>query len=351
MKISQWTDQKTWNEFVVGNSQPASFLQSWEWGEFQKSLGYNVDRLGFQPAGTKDRETADILAVANVIKRRLPLTKKSVFYIPRGPVIRKDNHGSKDALIKQLVTGMDTTEATFIRLTPPWIKAHDQVKWENLGFTDPKLLTHQQEPRKTFLTSLNRPDVMLQKMHQKTRYNIRLAQKQELEFKGFSEEIDFEECYKLLAETSKRQGIKGYPKEYYLSLLHRTNHGVEKSNFLVTSYTGLVSFKNNTLACGVWLGFGDTLTYLYGGSTREMKNLMAPYLLHWHALQWAYEKQYTYYDWWGIAETKQSSLSGVTRFKKGFGGFEHTFADTHDFVVDSVQFKLLTLASKLRKIF
>ena len=66
-------NQEEWNKFILENN--GLFLQSWEWGEFQKSLGRKVWRLG-------DCENWAAL----VIRHDLPLGK-NYLYCPGGPVL------------------------------------------------------------------------------------------------------------------------------------------------------------------------------------------------------------------------------------------------------------------------
>ena len=77
MKIIEINNKESLNNFIVqhGNS---NFLQSWEWGEFQKSLGRKIWRLGAE----HDRK---LVASALIVKNDLPLGK-SYLYCPRGPV-------------------------------------------------------------------------------------------------------------------------------------------------------------------------------------------------------------------------------------------------------------------------
>src|SRR5579863_2494106 len=46
ISTSPIADFKTWEDFMAKHPE-ANFLQSWYWGEFHKSLGRDVIRLGF----------------------------------------------------------------------------------------------------------------------------------------------------------------------------------------------------------------------------------------------------------------------------------------------------------------
>jgi len=45
MKTQEITDKKIWENFVT-SQEDYTFLQSWSWGEFQKSQGEKVWRVG-----------------------------------------------------------------------------------------------------------------------------------------------------------------------------------------------------------------------------------------------------------------------------------------------------------------
>jgi len=206
-------------------------------------------------------------------------------------------------------------------------------------------------------------------MHQKTRYNARLAERKGVKFKFYDSSSDLEDFWRLLKSTASREKIKMYKKEYYTVLMIATRlvtkPKAQLSHSEVRSVLGLTSYQGRTLAAGLWLGYGNTLTYLHGGSSREHRQVMAPNLLHWQMMQWGYDKGYEHYDWWGIEEEKQGwplaskanrnkkqdkekSLSGVTRFKKGFGGQAFAYATTHDIVFSHKKYKYLSALKKLR---
>ena len=45
MKVHEIDDKKIWQDFIE-SVQPNTFLHTWQWGEFEKSLGHFIVRLG-----------------------------------------------------------------------------------------------------------------------------------------------------------------------------------------------------------------------------------------------------------------------------------------------------------------
>jgi lipid II:glycine glycyltransferase (peptidoglycan interpeptide bridge formation enzyme) len=62
--------------------------------------------------------------------------------------------------------------------------------------------------------------------------------------------------------------------------------------------------------------------YLYGASSNEHRNLMAPYALQWAALRDSRDRGAVEYDLFGIPPTDDPAhpMHGLYRFKTGFGG-------------------------------
>ena len=97
MKVMEIDNQDLWNAFVCEHSSPSVFLQSWEWGAFQESLGKKVWKLGVVDHGS-DRSrpvtTEVVKATALVVKQPLPLGR-SWLWVVRGPILKSETRNSK----------------------------------------------------------------------------------------------------------------------------------------------------------------------------------------------------------------------------------------------------------------
>src|SRR5438874_1879760 len=77
MKINLIEDKATWDSFFAQAGSP-SFLQSWEWGEFNKQQGYEIYRLGLYKGPR-------LVAIALTIK--VHSRRGTFLFVPHGPVV------------------------------------------------------------------------------------------------------------------------------------------------------------------------------------------------------------------------------------------------------------------------
>lgn len=167
-------------------------------------------------------------------------------------------------------------------------------------------------PRHTISINLNQSEEeILGKMHQKGRYNIRVAKKHNL---TIQESDDINSFYKILESTSKRDGFSINPKKTYQKMIQVLSPSKAKL------YLAYHPDQKNPIAGIINTYIGETCTYYYGASDHKYRKYMAPYLLQWHAIQDAKKKAFKNYDFLGIADpyNPKDSLNGVTNFKKKF---------------------------------
>ncbi|MCX6779098.1 MAG: peptidoglycan bridge formation glycyltransferase FemA/FemB family protein, partial [Candidatus Magasanikbacteria bacterium] len=257
----------------------AQFLQSFEWGEFQKSFGRRVWRIG----GFKNDK--QVLA-AQIVEHYLGLGY-AYLYIPRGPIM----HDSTSEVISKLSKFIEQKIGHYGTI---FLKIEGQNK--EIGEKNIKLVrTKSVQPADTILLDLQKTEGdLLSKMHQKTRYNIRLAYKKNLDVKVVTKE-NFSEEWSLLKATGQRDQISLHPPKYYRLM----DEVLGNQDGLV--YKKIFIFKDSQpLAMGVFVGFGDTFNYVHGASSNKDREMMAPYLLQWEAIKYAKANGYKYYDFHGV---------------------------------------------------
>jgi lipid II:glycine glycyltransferase (peptidoglycan interpeptide bridge formation enzyme) len=182
---------------------------------------------------------------------------------------------------------------------------------------------------------------LLVSMKPKHRYNLNLAQKKGVVVRQATQH-DFLEIWKIQLETAARGKFHLHPQNYYWQLwqtLH-PNH----IKVFVAEYQGKI------VACSYVSLFNNTAAYLHGGSSDKFKPLMAPYLLHWESMRTVKDLGYFNYDFGGITSDPNHPWAGITRFKRGFGGFEVRYPGTFDKILSPLWYNVYKNARNLRKI-
>ena len=326
-KLINITDKSQLNNFISTQAH-SQFLQSWQWGELQKKSNHKIFRLGI-------KQNNRLVASAFFVKKTLPLGR-SYFYCPRGPIV--NSQLILEFLLSEIAKLAEQEKALFFRFEP-----ERELRIKNLEFRIFKTLDIQ--PSKTILLNLSKSEEeLLKNMHQKTRYNIRLAEKRGVEIIEAKTE-DFSEFWGLMEKTSQRDGFRLHDKNHYQAILEELNNE-KKSNYSPIAKLLLAQYQGRTIAAVLLVLFGDTVIYLHGASSNEHRNVMAPYLLQWSAIKLAKELGHKYYDFYGIDAIK---WPGVTRFKKGFGGEILKYPGTFDLVFSKELYTLYRLIRRVRR--
>jgi len=362
MQIINITNKKQLDDFVSPEAH-VQFLQSWEWGEFQREVSGFVWRIGVEDGG-------QLLVSAKLVKKQLPMGR-SYFYCGRGPILRnkklesspinqlvgvltkqaensskKINKKKKEAinlLFNEIKRLAEQEGVMFLRFEPVWKSSLGSVfnEGEIIHWLDDWKLIRviDVQPSKTLILDLSLPgEELLKQMHQKTRYNIRLAEKKGVKIVEAGAER-FEEFWQLLVSTGDRDDFNLHGRSYYQAMLKMDNSFVK---LLFAEYQGKL------LAGNLVIFFGDTATYIHGGSSNDNREVMAPYAMQWQTIKLAKQAGYKYYDFHGIDEKK---WPGVTRFKMGFGGQAMIYPGTFDLVYDDAWYNIYKMVRKVRRTF
>jgi len=331
--------KENWNRFVLENG--GSFLQSYEWGEFQESVGWQVSRL------SGDRWQTQF------IRFKLPGVNKFYWYCPRGPILANSQLPIANSEIQEIIKQVKKiagNEVVFFRLGPEWELAKSEWIMAN-GF---KQLSYDIEPSQTLILDITKTEEeLLAQMHEKWRYNIHLAERKGVKINMvFCDdaifEKYFEEFYRLVDQgTSERKEIKHHPKEYYRKQL-KINSQQLKFILFVAEY------ENRVVAANIIVLFGKKAIYLHGATDNSLRNVMAPHLLQWEQIKYAKAQNYTEYDFWGVVnehtlDKRGQSWEGFTRFKKGFGGQEMNYVGYFDYPLNKNWYFLYRLIQKFRR--
>lgn len=347
----------TASEKELFNNVAAHLTQSYEWGSFKESTEnvLKVVRLGVF-------EGDALVNGFQISFHRTPLSNFSVGYLPRSSFPDGEEMKAVSHLARE-------NNAIFVKLEPntlsviptrrfggeesrtPPEKASGSFAPQS-GAQDDKetslVLSKPTLPKYSFLVDLTPPiDAILAKMQEKTRYNIRLAEKHNVKVERRNDIDAVKTFFGLVTQTEKRQGFLqlNHPLSYY-ERIFEVFGPFGQCFILVATYEG------QPLSAVFLLKFKDTLYYPYGGWSSEHRELMPNNLIHFEAIKLGKELGCKTYDMWGAYKEKDSSDDpwyGVYRFKQGFGGKFVTYAGPYDLVVKPTFYKVTNTLYGWRK--
>ncbi len=325
-----------WNKFL-SHHPDAHLLQSTAWGELKSAFGWEAEHLIVE-------NELGVMA-AQILFRRLPIGL-SFAYIPKGPIFDVISGNKGIQLLQEAFWGevdliCRKRRAIFLSVEPDEIPGESGAeKWESPnGFMVSPLAI--QPPRTIVVDISGDEEQILGHMKQKTRYNIRLAQKKEVVVHPSS---DVEQFFHLMQATGERDEFGVHSLEYY-QRAYDLFHPLGACELL------LAEFKGEPLAALFVFAWGHRSWYFYGASASLHRNLMPTYLLQWEAIKWARAAGCSQYDLWGIPDydletlerefrNRSDGLWGIYRFKRGFGGSICQSAGSWDRVYQPLFYRL-----------
>lgn len=307
--------------------------QTKSWAQFRESAtGESFSEITF---GNNQRAIISVMPLPHGL---------SWLYCNRGPVIHDLSKKTMHDFLDAIHAPAKKHNAVFVRIEPPYIvRSKEEQAYNKLLRPLSFRAAHaSRQPAYTRVIDLKQSEGdILAQMKQKGRYNIRLAKKKGVSVK---EETDVAPFYHMLRETTKRDGFSPHKKKFYQEMI--TILGKRDMAALYTA-----TYKNTVIA-GLIATFHDKkATYYYGASSNTHRNVMAPYLLQWHAMKEAKKRGCTTYDLLGIAppDTPNHPLNGVSSFKKKFGGEVVHYTPAQEYVYKPFWYTAIRLIKKIRR--
>jgi peptidoglycan pentaglycine glycine transferase (the first glycine) len=347
---------QAWNSMIA--SLPlAHLLQTWEWSQVKTKYGWQAMPFVWEET------TGKPLAAAMVLRRRFPIggfaKKMCVLYVPKGPLLDWSDAALRQRVLNDLQVLAKRQGAIFIKLDPDLALGRGiPLKANAIEFTAGKdvkselqrdgwrFSQDQIQFRNTVLVDLSASeDEMLARMKQKTRYNIRLAQRQGVKIR-VGTEADLPLLYRMYAETSVRDGFpireEGYYQTVWRSFCGPAAAGL--STTIPFQEPLVAEVEREVIAAVSIFYFAGQVIYLFGMSRDKYREKMPNHLLQWEAMRRAKAAGGKIYNLWGAPDdfNENDGLWGVFRFKEGFGGYVLRTIGAWDFTPSPLFYKMYT---------
>ena len=313
-------DERSWNDAVKKHSVASgSFLQSYAWGEFQKSQGREVRRIIAEDGGKT--------MVAQAVKLGAPLGI-TYWLVPKGPIGDASSDFMRGMLINELASDVDYVRTESKVRLPGTIEAKEM------------------HPKTTRLLDLTKGyQTIFNEFNMRARYNVRLGKKKGVEtnFVGIDR---FDEFSLLMSQTAERDAFSLHEMPYYRAMLE-TLAGADECD----AKLAIATHQGVPLAATLTIDSFVKRTYLHGASGNQMRELKATHVLQDFVINDACEKGLVAYDFWGISPpgaSEKHPWHGITKFKESFGGYVYATDGTFDIPLRAGKYGLYRAARFVR---
>ncbi len=338
----------SWNQIISQLPNP-HFLQTYEWGQVKAKYGWVPYYAVWTEDGKWKVESdlrllstfhSPIVAAALILKRQILsqgfAARLSILYAPKGPLLDWSNEALRKRVLDDLQSFAKKQGAIFLKLDPDvvlgrgvpvsegdvsensgqavrsdlrrrgWAESSEQIQFRNTVMVD---------------LSASEEDILM-RMKQKTRYNVRLAEKKGVTVRvGKLEDLGM--LYKMYAETSVRDGFVIRDEAYYMTVWKLFMSSDPSSLVTRPSAVPLIAEVDGEPVAAIFLFmFAGRGYYVYGMSRDKHREKMPTYLLQWAAMKHAKAHGCLSYDLWGAPDVfdESDSMWGVYRFKEGLSG-------------------------------
>ena len=319
MQVKLITEKSIWESFVQSQSE-YTFLHSWNWGEFSLAMGHKIFRLGVYDGD-------ELVGVALVVG--INAKRGKFLFVPHGPILKfpisnfqfsnksQISNDEFQSVIKNLIIYLKDLakkeKCSFVRISPLLERNEENLKlFRDMRFRRAAIHMHAES---TLLLDITKSEEdLLRGMRKTTRYLVRRMEKEgvRIEIENPPQGNDFLRLQKKVAERKhfivfSQKQIKKELEVFY-----------PDSQLIVLN----AAYNGNIIASALIIFYGYRAFYYQSASYCENKNISAPYLLVWRAIQEAKRRGCRVFDFYGASPPDKPNhpWAGPTLFKLGFGG-------------------------------
>ena len=355
-----------WNA-LTARLPGAHLLQTWEWAQVKAAFGWQPMPVTWSGSDVPHNRTPEGTAgagppVAAAMVLRRPVLSRGfakrlcILYAPKGPLLDWGAPALRGRVLDDLEGLARRHSAIFLKMDPDlelgrgYPENHtasqnrdSQAILRELGWRRWRFSGDQIQFRNTVVLDLSpSEDELLAGMKQKTRYNIRLAERKGVTVRAAAS-AELGMLYQMYAETSDRDGFVIRNADYYRTVWETflrplADHNQPTADALIAEING------EPIAAIFVFYFAGRAYYLYGMSRAAHRDKMPNHLLQWEAIRRAKEHGCRVYDLWGAPDefNEDDPMWGVFRFKEGLGGQVLRTAGAWDYPASALWYPVYT---------
>jgi hypothetical protein len=296
-----------WSEITAGFGD-ANLYQTWPYGVIRSGTA-NVSHLLL-------KQGSKVMAVVQARIVRIPYLGLGVAYVLWGPLWKPRNSPANVEIFRRAVRALRAEyvgrRRLIIRIVPNLFDSENPA-FKGILEEEGYIFQNRAPRRSTILMNLEPSlDELQRGLHQKWRYHLNKARKQNLEIIEGEEDHFFEAFGRIFCEMVDRKQLVNFtgPDQCRKAQTKLLPH--EKARVFLCKIEGEVC------AGGICSALGDTGIYLFGATSNRGIKTYASYLTHWRMLEWIKGQGCRWYDLNGVNSDKnpggfqfKSQLAGV----------------------------------------
>ncbi len=298
-------------------------LQHYNWGELKASESWEIIRA-------RD----DKGSVIQIQSRKLPLFPYRFGYVAKmspqqmGTDIKEWEGFLKEQNLAFVIFEFGTSDRG---------KVADSLKDSNIHI----------QPQQSNMVDLNKSeDDLFMSMDGKYRRNIKKAMREGVSISFFSEgEKPLDDFYSIMSQIFSNTKLLERNREYYEKLWQVMKGRV---------YIATANYLQDCIGAYLLLTDNIGCYELYGGVSKQGRDLEAGYALKWEAIKYAKSLGLQKYDHWGVAPIlnngeydSKHELYRISQFKRGFGGEDIVFPGAKVMVINNAAYQSFLMAKTL----
>ncbi|MER6604415.1 peptidoglycan bridge formation glycyltransferase FemA/FemB family protein [Streptomyces sp. NPDC000927] len=354
-------------------SRPAvSHMQVPSWGDVKPD--WRAESIGWFEPDSTGRE--QLTGAALVLHRPIPRTRRTLAYLPEGPVIDW-NDPDPGRWLGPMLAHLKSGGAFAVRMGPPVIARYWDAETVKEAVADPAarrlrdVRADADDPRAAALVdrlrgmgwqrgeedgedgfAAGQPRYVFQVplagrsleevrtgLNQQWRRNIKKAENAGVKVDEGGYE-DLPVFYELYRETAERDRFVPRPLGYFQRMWTALRaEDPDRMRLYLAQHEG------ETLAAATMLTVGDHVWYSYGASTARKREVQPGNAIQWRMMSDAHERGAAVYDLRGITDTlaEDNHLLGLLRFKVGTGGRAAEYVGEWDYPINKLLHRAFTL--------
>lgn len=320
-KLQEILNKNIWNNFIINsNTEFYSFLQSWEWWEFQKLAWKKIIRYWIY----REKILVWVFLLIKVKAKRW-----NYYFIPHWPIIKWNFFIILNEVLNELKTYALLDNMSFIRLNSAVKNTiENKNEFRKLKFINAPMHEHAEDTN--ILDLRLNEDELLKNIKKKDRYYINRAIKEWVEIR-IDNKMDH---IQILIDMHHNHANRTNWKKTYSAF---------STNFIKNLYEVFWNNISTISASYEWkvesilmtIKFWKTCVYYIAASDIKHPKFSPNYLCQWEAIKKAKNDECTSYNFWWVSpdNNPKHPIAWVTKFKRKFWWYDYSLLHAQDYIL------------------